>query len=374
MSRKRKPLYKEILDSVKREIYCRWKPGEELPGDNQLARQYQVSPIVVREALTVLREEGLVDRKVGSGTRVRVPRIGKRQVVAVLIDLDLTNPGFPTHYFPGYEYIRRRFDAVGIEAKFYTGKSVPGFFPEQITSEEFIRDLRAGRIAAVVGMFGYPEQQYLDWAAEYNIPWLYIGKTGNAPIRIRRRMEHIVDQMVESLAALGKRRFALVGWQGYWDKEERMNERIGYFRKALEKCEAYTRDEWLRMDVYPGFSGAGWSQVRTLWTAGKEKPDAILFLDDVLYADAVPALLRLGVRVPEDLALGVHTFQQRRLPTGVPVLAAKLDQVEVSRVVFDEVMQVLSTGKVERKEIFLDTEVGWVGKPEEEVDEESNVR
>lgn len=46
----------------------RFQPGEQLPNERQLAEMYGTSRQQVRDALLILQEAGLVERKVGSGT------------------------------------------------------------------------------------------------------------------------------------------------------------------------------------------------------------------------------------------------------------------------------------------------------------------
>jgi GntR family transcriptional repressor for pyruvate dehydrogenase complex len=48
-------------------------PGDRLPKESELAERFRVSRIVVREAIKVLEERGLVDVRAGSGTYALAP-------------------------------------------------------------------------------------------------------------------------------------------------------------------------------------------------------------------------------------------------------------------------------------------------------------
>lgn len=70
------PRYVEIADYL-RELIAQADPGERLPSDAELCERFGVSRMTARQAMTVLANERLLERKPGSGTYVtgrRVPR------------------------------------------------------------------------------------------------------------------------------------------------------------------------------------------------------------------------------------------------------------------------------------------------------------
>lgn len=340
------PLYRQIVEKLREDIFYRLRPGDELPGDNELSRTLKVSPLTVREAMSVLGEEGLLERCVGSGTRIAKPRIGRHQVIAVLIDKDLTHPRFPMHFLPIYEHIRRAFEKSGLRVQLYTGRLDPNDFPKKISSKNLLDDLKSERIAAVVNLVGYPEQKHLDDAAARHIPWIYFGRTGNAPIKITSDMEATLDALIEKFAAHGKSRAALIGWQGFWDTNLRDAERRSWFEAAVAKHGMSTRQEWIWMNLYPGLNGAGWSQFQTMWTSQSDKPDAIIFMDDLLFLDAIPALERIGRNIPHELEIGVCTFRAKQIAGHIPVVVAEVCPQSLSRTVLKQVIAVLESGEV----------------------------
>lgn len=351
------PLYRQIADNLRNAIFTCYKPGEELPGDNQLSRELGVSSLTVREALAVLCEEGLVERRVGSGSRVVVPRIGKNQVVAVLIDKDIGHPRFPAQYLARYEKVRLAFREHGIRVKLYTGEPQLEDFPQHITSVEFVEDLYAGRLAAVFVLVGYSEKKHVDYAMERNIPWVGMGVSGHAPIQVAQDKRTIIDQVVTEFAQQNRKNIAILGWQGFWDTEVREREYLGWFKSSVEKYGLTTRKEWMRLDVYPGLPGAGWSQIRTLWTAGNEKPDAVLFLDDVLYMDAQPALSRFGLSIPEELMVAVVSHRPEYIQSNIPIVVAKWDIVGVTDGLCKKIMQCLTEGVIEPSKRLYGSEI-----------------
>ncbi|MFC5080328.1 Mannosyl-D-glycerate transport/metabolism system repressor MngR [Vibrio thalassae] len=74
---KRLPLFIQISELLNREIVAgHWLPGERLPTEVELARKLGVAVGTLRKALTQLENEGLVERRQGSGTYVKVASSG----------------------------------------------------------------------------------------------------------------------------------------------------------------------------------------------------------------------------------------------------------------------------------------------------------
>ncbi|MDT0265568.1 GntR family transcriptional regulator [Streptomyces sp. DSM 44915] len=67
--------YEEIADDLRRQIEDgTWQPGDRLPSEEELRRTYDKGVPTIRQALAELQTEGLIDKRHGKGTFVRVPR------------------------------------------------------------------------------------------------------------------------------------------------------------------------------------------------------------------------------------------------------------------------------------------------------------
>lgn len=67
--------YEEIADELRQQITSgTWQPGQRLPSEEQLKRDFGKGGPTVRQALDVLLAEGLIDKQHGRGTFVRLPR------------------------------------------------------------------------------------------------------------------------------------------------------------------------------------------------------------------------------------------------------------------------------------------------------------
>lgn len=71
-----RPVHRQLADLIRADIAAgRLKPGQALPSETRLMQQYELGRVAVRQALGVLRSEGLVVtvKREGSYVRPRVP-------------------------------------------------------------------------------------------------------------------------------------------------------------------------------------------------------------------------------------------------------------------------------------------------------------
>jgi GntR family transcriptional regulator len=74
----RRPLYLQLCDMMADRIATRgWKPGSALPNEGDLAREFGVSAGTVRKALERLEQTGLITRRQGRGSFVRILTSGE---------------------------------------------------------------------------------------------------------------------------------------------------------------------------------------------------------------------------------------------------------------------------------------------------------
>ncbi len=68
----RRPKYQRIADGLKAAVEAgEYGPGDRLPGENELMADHQVARMTARQALGVLRSEGIAEARKGAGVFVR---------------------------------------------------------------------------------------------------------------------------------------------------------------------------------------------------------------------------------------------------------------------------------------------------------------
>lgn len=72
------PLYEQIIQTIKDDIQSgKFSMQKKLPTEEELSKQYSVSRITIRRAVSELVKQGLVEKKQGKGTFVCAPKMHK---------------------------------------------------------------------------------------------------------------------------------------------------------------------------------------------------------------------------------------------------------------------------------------------------------
>ncbi|MFL2099532.1 GntR family transcriptional regulator [Desemzia sp. FAM 23991] len=76
---KEKPIYIQIHNKIRKMIEeGHWKVGERIPSERDLAKTFEVSRMTLRQAVQTLVDEGILERKVGSGTYVSSQKVQEK--------------------------------------------------------------------------------------------------------------------------------------------------------------------------------------------------------------------------------------------------------------------------------------------------------
>ncbi|MFV0559686.1 MAG: GntR family transcriptional regulator [Enterococcus sp.] len=73
------PVYLQIHNQLKNEIESGvWEIGSRLPSERELAVKFNVSRMTLRQAIQTLADEGILERKIGSGTYVARQKVQEK--------------------------------------------------------------------------------------------------------------------------------------------------------------------------------------------------------------------------------------------------------------------------------------------------------
>ena len=321
-----KPLYRQLSDSLREAISTgRLKVGDRLSSERELAAEHALSLSTVRQALQLLQEAGLVERRHGAGTFVREP--GERRgpaLMGVIVPTVKSFFGEIVHgiedgvrggghrmllYCTGYDRERER-EAVsearraGVDG-ILMAPSLHG--PDATARDRYVTELRAWRrdLPTV-----YVERRLPDDDATF----VSSDPVSGASLAVRH------------LAGLGRRRIAFIGPTRSAPAEDIF---AGYQRGLAEASLPGDAALVLRTRDWGRDPDADDAAVRRLM-GQPDPPTGILCMGDD-YAFRVYYTLRaLGRAVPADVSLIAYDDVMAHL-LEVPLTAVSPPKYEVGR-------------------------------------------
>ncbi|WP_051344284.1 GntR family transcriptional regulator [Alicyclobacillus herbarius] len=291
----------QVSDTIREWIQDgRFQPGDQLPTEIELAEEFQVSRHTIRQAISSLTAAGLVTRVQGRGTFVAQPHVSRDTQPTRMI-------GVLTTYINDYifPHIIR-----GIEQELsQAGYSVLLFS----TSNDFSRErdaLRRILDTQVDGLIVEPTKSalanpnldlYLQ-ILERNIPMVMLHASYLELCTPTIRIDDVgaAQELTTHLLDLGHRRIG-----GLFKSDDIQGKfRMRGFLKALKAKGVLPTSRFISMyetetrrDVLESFVQ------RILSTSPESRPEALVCYNDEIAFELLAALVRHGIRVPEDISL-----------------------------------------------------------------------
>ena len=281
--------HKEVATALRAEIEAgRWRPGERLPGEVDLAQTFDVAHMTVRQAIACLVDEGLLVRIRGKGTFVLAEPAhqadrGERPL-ALLFPRDPQRAD--SYYFPDVlEGFQQQMKEAGRQVTTYS--SEPGDIGRTLDPRSAAAFVLCDR--AQVPLL----ESLLDAGHKILAVNRYPGRRVVPCVRIDDASG--VERAVDHLVTLGHERIGfLCGPSTNLDAEDRLHG----FRSAVRRHQLRgAREE------PSGFSEAtGYESTRNL-LAQSTRPTAIVCASDLAAMGAIKAAREFGLSVPRGLSI-----------------------------------------------------------------------
>ncbi|HWL52203.1 MAG TPA: GntR family transcriptional regulator [Chthoniobacteraceae bacterium] len=314
-------LYQQVSRHLEQQIAA-MNPGEKLPSEVELARQFGVSTITVRHALGGLLQKGLVERRQGSGTYVSGERLRTRHV-AVLLDLDVSIKGLSRFYLKFLQDARRSLSLLGVENRAYLGHRQIGFEPVGITCEELMKDVRLGRVDGVIAIAVGGDDSWKAVLEKQKIPFLETFFDEAHNLRLK---SHFITTAFDYLTSRGRKQVAIIGSENPIDQKRPLTLLA---EKYAPQYGLKANPRFIDMGAHPWHQGMGWERFRDIWIAQPTKPDALIIADHHLFDDCQKAIEEFGIKVPDELDIVVSSSDAIDLHPRLPVLVWKLKVAEL---------------------------------------------
>ena len=312
-SEKRKePLYIQIYHALKRKVWQgEYVAGDRLPSERELGLHYSVERATVRRALSLLVNDGLVEKVPGYGTRVRDYSLNysKSESKNILFFLPKNKDETDILVRPFNAIL---FNTIQDECMKHGYNLIYSTICAQDDLKTIINQSQASGIIFVSTI----PVQHLNEAAQLEIPSVLVNHFHPELISIVIDTERGAFMCTNHLISLGHKNVAYIGGlDGYITQEELFS---GYKRAFYEA--GY---DWRKQISEHGnwtFAG-GYEAMKRILERKEELPSAIFVGNDVMAFGAIMAIKEKGLKVPDDISVAgfddieANTYYSEQLTT-----------------------------------------------------------
>ncbi len=305
-------------------------PAARLPAESALAKRFGVSVNTLREALSVLAQEGRIDRRHGAGTFVATPPPARHVGLWYGWDALYSQSGASQRLF---SHLQAELGALNLPAKLYLATGAHRDFAGDLVCEDCVRDILAQRVSALAVVSGRVAPAVWTAVQQQRVPVVGMPVPDIPPtVAIGVDTAAMIRQGLERLRAAGCRRVAYLTWLDERAPAARNAAVLAEFRAAAAAANLPVDPEWLRGNLHPTLPGAGYELLREIWSARAEKPDGLLVGDDTYLPDIVSAIHELRIAVPEQLQMVVVANRGVTLCPFFPIDRLEVDLTAHARI------------------------------------------
>ncbi|HXI72826.1 MAG TPA: GntR family transcriptional regulator [Verrucomicrobiae bacterium] len=314
--------HREISRQLLAEIAVgKYGPAGRLPSETQLVKRFGVSRPTVARAFRELQNEGLIERRAGSGTYVRrqtgsaantrqlgllIPGLGAVEIFSIICG-EIASLARAQDYTvlwgdsaqPGQDENMSREHAVELCGQFIARRVAGVFFAPF--------DLADGKADV--------NHRIAERFSQAGIPVVLLDRD-LVPFPQRSRFDLVASDniaggslLAEHLLKLGCRRIAFAAWPGF---PSTVQARIAGVREALVRQGIEAPPDWIHIGNVEDVKF-----VRSL--TGGRRWDAVICANDVTAAQLLRALYKNNVSVPRDLRIVGFDDVNHAAPVSVPL-------------------------------------------------------
>jgi DNA-binding LacI/PurR family transcriptional regulator len=350
---KRGAKHRAISDELRSEIQQgTFLPGERLPSDSELAKRFDTSRLTIIQALRNLEAEGLVARKAGSGTFVRVQTPAASLVFGVLMpDLSdgevfepishgIAHAGEAMNHsllWGDVPWSKNNKETQALDlCRYFISRKANGVFfsPVELSphqdevNQEIVSSLEAAGIPIVLldrCYLHFPDRSRHDLVGIDN-----------------RRAGH---RMTRHLLEAGCKRVAFAYRPG---SAATVDARFAGYREALWNAGIYEKY---------CFAGEPTDLAAIEKFLERDRPDGFACANDLTAAQLMHNLLRLGYRIPDDFKLvGINDVKYAKfLPVPLTTLHQPCHQIGAAAL--SAMLERLEKPNAPARDILLDCEM-----------------
>ncbi len=342
-------IYEDLLALIRSEAL---RPGERLPSEAELGKQYDTSRITVAKALKELQMNGLVSRRAGSGTHVLAPVRSTGLVFGLLIpDLGRTEIFEPICAGMMQSPLSRAHSLLW-------GHSMGEAAQQEAEAEQTCMQFIAQKVS---GVFFAPleftpardqvNQRIVAALERANVAVVLLDRCyADYPRRSRHDLVGIDNRaaaymITEHLLEHGARRIAFLARQL---SASTVTARIAGYREAMFAYDACQGEDLLRF-------GNGGDEVFVRGLLEGCRPEAVVCANDVTAARLMATFAHLGVAVPDEVrVVGIDDVKYADL-LPVPLTTQHQNCAQIGAMAMATMLERLARPELPTRDILLQT-------------------
>ena len=281
------PLYIQIYGLLKKEL-VHFPIGTNIPPERTLCEMYDVDRVTIRKALTLLSDEGYIERHQGRGTKVVCHE--EKTVGTVLF---LLSQGRKMKDRIGEPFYARSYDALEEQLQ----KINKRLIYSKVLPTDDISELCKNLEAQAVILACTPDDPILDRCKALDIPIVCYNTCIDGFPSVTVDNDSAASVSAKYLLDLGHRNIGFIRVPGYVNSEKRLDR----YRIELNNLQVPESD--LKIVDGDWTEDGGYRAAYSLLSDPDRKITAIFGGNDSMAIGALRAAKELGLRVPEDISI-----------------------------------------------------------------------
>jgi len=338
-------LYQQIVTDIRAKIAAGvHQPGDQIGSQHELARQYQVSLITVKKALSELMNQGVLFSRIGKGTYVAPARA--RQGVIGLVLRDLQNVFF-SRVLQSVESAASQ-NGLGL----LLANAAERLEQEEMIIQRFLELGAAGIIIASCSRT-YRTTPGIRRLRDQNVPYTLVSYIQDPDINFVGTNHELGGFLATKyLIECGYRKIGFIGGE----PENLLGEiRLHGYLRALKTGHPEINEKFI-FNLH-----SGWNDFEEGYRIGREflklpdRPEAIFAFKDIVALGFEQALLDANIAIPGEVALiGFDDIERAQYaPVALTTIHQPTDQIGALAV--NKIIQQLQGEKIETRTLLQPT-------------------
>ncbi|MFD0716023.1 GntR family transcriptional regulator [Paenibacillus sp. GCM10027626] len=375
MKTKKKPLYEIVLDHLLEQIHSRQlSPGDQIPTEQELSQTFNVSRITAMRAVKELEHKGFVYRRKAVGTFVSPEKEwaeaaaegGRRSGAAQ--SLSLISVILPFGEEIGYDILHGAEQAARMQGYYVT---LHNSLRDPVREREIIEQLRQDGVQGIV-LYPCTSSSSIDIVSDLMVskfPFIVIDRNIvgiEVPAVVSNNFQGSYG-ITSHLIALGHRKIAFLC--GEMLEMESAGERYRGYCKALIDNGIPLRKDWVintPIDLNQSMAlpyderKVVMQTVIERWfveLASKDRPTAVVVLNDITAVSLLNKAIEHGIRVPEELSITGFDNLSFTKHLDVPLTTVEQSFFKMGEEAVNMLIGDIRSGTNEIRKVVLDTEV-----------------